>query len=172
MVVRLLRGLVRRRGVIPSWLWSPSNLDATIVSLRNVAKASGNYYSSGTGPNNPGDYANARGITFIDGDYSIRANGGGLLVVTGNLTLHGAFSFKGLIIVTGSGGLHRSGGGNGLIQGNVVIAPYNSTNLALPFLAPQYDITGGGNSELRYDSNSVSNGMTAVSNFHLGVAEK
>lgn len=159
-------------GELPSWLWNPTNLDATIKSLRSVAKASGNYYNSGEGPSSPGSWATGKGITFIDGDYSIRADGGGILVVTGQLTLRGAFSFKGLIIVTGATGLRRSGGGNGLIQGNVVVVPYNPSNLAAGFLGPQYDISGGGTSEMRYDSNSVANGMNAVSNFVLGVAEK
>lgn len=157
---------------LPSWLWSPRNLDATIQNLRNVAKSSGNYYTSGDGPDTPGNYATGKGITFMDGDYRVRADGGGILIVTGKLTLNGAFSFKGLIIVTGSGGVDRNGGGNGLIQGNMVIAPYNPSNLNLPFLPPKYDMSGGGTSELRYDSNSVANGMTAVSNFVLGVAEK
>lgn len=157
---------------LPNWLWSPRNLDATIQSLRNVAKSSGNYYDSGDGPQSPGNYATGKGITFVDGDYRVRADGGGILIVTGKLTLNGAFSFKGLIIVTGADGVDRNGGGNGLIQGNMVIAPYNPSNLNQAFLPPKYDMSGGGTSELRYDSNSVANGMMAVSNFVLGVAEK
>lgn len=157
---------------LPQWLWSPAYLDATIQNLRNAAKASGNYYNSGDGPSSPGDYATGKGITFIDGDYKVRADGGGILVVTGKLTLEGAFSFKGMIIVTGANGVNRNGGGNGVIQGNMVIAPYNPANLSQPFLSPKYDMSGGGISQLTYDSNSVANGMTAVSNFVIGVAEK
>jgi hypothetical protein len=157
---------------LPEWLWSPARLDATIDNLREVAVSSGNYYNSGDGPDSPGNYATGRGITFIDGDYTIRANGGGLLVVTGKLTLHGAFAFKGLIIVTGADGMDRRGGGLGVIQGNVVVAPYDPSNLSAPFLSPKYDMSGGGTSDLRYDSNSVANGMLAVSNFVIGVAEK
>ena len=77
-----------------------------------------------------------------------------------------------MIIVTGPDGVDRSGGGNGVIQGNLVIAPYNSGNLTQPFLSPKYDMSGGGTSDLTYDSNSVANGMTAVSNFVLGIAER
>ncbi len=157
---------------LPEWLWSPAALDATIKNLREVATASGNYYAAGTEPSAPGNYATGKGITFVDGDYTLRANGGGLMVVTGKLTLHGAFAFKGLIIVTGTDGMDRRGGGNGVIQGNVVVAPYNPSNLSQPFLSPKYDMSGGGTSDLRYDSNSVANGMTAVSNFVIGVAEK
>ena len=77
-----------------------------------------------------------------------------------------------MIIVTGSGGLERSGGGNGVLRGNTVVAPYNAANLNAGFLAPKYNISGGGSSTIRFDSSSVANGMTAVSNFVLGVAEK
>ena len=119
-----------------------------------------------------GDVSTATGITFVDGNLSLSGDGGGILVCTGKLTLHGNFSFNGLIIVTGSDGVQRTGGGNGLLRGNTVIAPYNKANLSAGFLAPKYDISGGGNSTIRYDSSSVANGMTAVSNFVLGVAEK
>ena len=162
---------------VPFWLESPKNLNDTINDLRNVAKASGKYYTSGQTPGNFGNVSTSTGITFVDGDVEFSGSGGGILVCTGKLTLRGNFTFNGLIIVTGSGGILRSGGGGpgvetGILRGNTVIAPYNPANLNAGFLAPKYDISGGGNSTIRYDSNSVANGMTAVSNFVLGVAEK
>lgn len=157
---------------VPFWLSSPKNLDDTIKDLRNVAKSSGKYYTSGQAPNNFGNVSTATGITFVDGNVEFSGNGGGILVCTGKLTLHGNFSFNGLIIVTGAEGIQRTGGGNGLLAGNTVVAPYDPTDLSKDFLGPKYDISGGGNSTIRYDSNSVANGMTAVSNFVLGVAEK
>lgn len=157
---------------VPFWLQSPANLDATIRDLRNVAKASGKYYTSGQAPNNFGNVSTATGITFVDGNVEFSGNGGGILVCTGKLTLHGNFSFNGLIIVTGAEGIVRTGGGNGLLAGNTVVAPYDPTDLSKDFLGPKYDISGGGTSTIRYDSSSVANGMTAVSNFVLGVAEK
>ncbi len=159
-------------GEMPFWLQSATNLNNTLIDLKTVATSSGRYFASGQTPSNFGDYVNARGITFVDGDVSMSGAGGGILVVTGKLTLNGGVSFKGLIIVTGAGGVDRHGGGNGLLQGNVVVAPYDSANLAAGFLGPKYDISGGGNSEMRYDSSSVDNGLVAVSNFVLGVAEK
>ncbi len=158
---------------LPFWLESPKNLHSTLQELRRTASASGRLFTNGTEPGNGnfGDNANATGITFIDGDVSLSGNGGGILVCTGTLTLHGGFDFNGLIIVTGAGGVDRRGGGNGLLQGNTVVAPYNPSDLST-FLAPKYDISGGGNSTIRYNSSSVANGMTAVSNIVLGVAEK
>jgi hypothetical protein len=157
---------------MPTWLQSPANLDATIQALRNVARSSNRYYTGGNAPSNFGDNANARGITFVDGDATFTGAGGGLLIVTGKLTLHGNFNFNGLIIVTGTNGIRRSGGGKGVLQGNIVVAPYNVSDLDNGFSGPQYELSGGGNSEIVYNSSSLANGLTAVSNFVLGVAEK
>jgi hypothetical protein len=157
---------------MPWWLQSPSNLNDTLENLKRLAQSSGRYFASGVTPTGFGNNGTARGITFCDGNLSLTGAGGGILVVTGKLTLDGAFNFKGLIIVTGAGGVERNGGGNGDLEGNVVVAPYDKTNLNNPFLTPKYDLSGGGNSTIRYNSSNVVNGMLAVSNFVQGVVEK
>ncbi|HUF05230.1 MAG TPA: hypothetical protein VMM38_13780 [Aridibacter sp.] len=157
---------------MPAWLASPSNLDSVVQALREVAQLSGRYFPSGVTPSNFGDNVNATGITFCDGDLTFSGAGGGIMIVTGKLTLSGNFNFNGLILVTGPQGIDRSGGGTGTLQGNVVVAPYDPSNLGAPFGAPQYDLSGGGNSTITYNSSSLSNGLVAVSNFVLGVAEK
>ncbi|HEY0461550.1 MAG TPA: hypothetical protein VGC97_20605 [Pyrinomonadaceae bacterium] len=159
---------------MPFWLQNPRNLNSTIQSLKLTARSSNRYFASGTVPSDTGDNVSGRGITFVDGDLKLtpELSGGGILVVTGKLTLKGNFNFKGLIIVIGSGGVERDGGGTGILQGNIVIAPYDATKLDDDFLPPKYDLSGGGNSAVQYNSNSVANGMIAVSNFVLGVAEK
>lgn len=156
---------------LPDWLKTTTALNDAINSLRTVAKASGRYYASGVAPPDFGS-TNGTGITFCDGDVSLAGAGGGILVSTGKLTLRGNLSFTGLIIVTGAEGIDRSGGGNGTLAGNTVVAPYNPNNLAGGFLPPKYNISGGGTSQLEYNSNSVANGLVAISNFVLGVAEK
>jgi hypothetical protein len=171
----------------PPWLSSPANLDAEIHAFYNTASAAGRYFPSGTTPPNFGNYATGQGITFCDGDVDFTGDGGGIMIVTGKLTLSGAFNFKGLIIVTGQEGVDRRGAGNGTIEGNMVIAPYLKNKivdvagnppqdlfpaLTDTFLAPQYDLSGGGNSTIAYNSNALSNSLVAVSNFVLGVAEK
>jgi hypothetical protein len=159
---------------MPFWLQNPTNLDNTLQMLRMTADKSGTLYTNGAVPTVVGDNATARGITYVDGNLTLtpEMGGGGILVVTGTLTLHGNFNFNGLIIVTGSGGINRSGGGTGTLQGNIIVAPYNKSNLEAGFLPPKYDIAGGGDSDVIYNSSSVANGMVAVSNFVLAVAEK
>jgi hypothetical protein len=165
---------------MPDWLASPLKLDTAVKSLYTVASSSGRYYATGVTPPNFGNESTAQGITFCDGNVSFTGSGGGILVVTGTLTLHGNFSFNGLIIVTGPGGVLRSGGGTGTLQGNIVIAPYlfaqisdnQSPTASSIFLSPQYDLSGGGNSTITYNSSSVANGLLAIDNFVIGVAEK
>ena len=163
----------------PPWLSTPANLDTAVKSLQQVADGSGRYFANGVQPTSFGDNTNGTGITFCDGDCSLTGSGGGIMVVTGKLTLQGNFSFRGIIIVTGQGGVDRRGAGTGLIQGNMVVAPYtNSTVLpasdpvGTAFLAPKYDLSGGGNSTIAYNSTAINSGLVAVSNFVLGVMEK
>jgi hypothetical protein len=134
-----------------------------------------------TDPTSFGDNATGTGITFCDGDCTLGPiAGGGILVVTGQLTLHGNFDWHGLIIVTGSAGVLRNGGGNGLLQGNIVVAPYLNSAIATNtdpasganFLAAQWHTNGGGNSTIQYNSDNQNSGLGAISNVVLGVVEK
>lgn len=173
---------------MPYWLRSPAALDTEIHRMASVAMSSGRFFPSGVTPSNWGDQTTQSGITFCDGDVEFTGTGGGILVVTGSLTLKGNFTFKGMIIVTGKGGVHRSGGGSGELTGNVVVAPYQNPKIVdrviagTPaqqiddppgiFLAPYYDINGGGSSNLQFNSAALQNSLVAISNFVLGVMEK
>jgi len=164
---------------IPEWQQSPAAMDVVIDQLRTTAQNSGRYFGvSGTRINDPGNFIDGTGITFCEGSCNVAGNGGGILVVTGMLTNLGGFCFKGMIIVTGEEGWERTGGGNGQIIGNVVIAPYNRRiyvpeNLSPTFLAPRYYITGGGASDIIYgDVAATFDNTSAISDFVAGVAEK
>jgi len=172
----------------PSWQSSPTALNDFISYLRTKAQQNGRYvpYSSnGTSfqnVNNSTPYVNTaenltgQGLTVVDGDLSIGPiSGGGILVVTGNLTYNGGFSWRGLIIVAGLPGstVTRSGAGNGVILGNLVIAPYDPNNLVAGFGSPRFTTNGGGNSDLMFSGYSQNfDGTSAVSDFMDGVAEK
>lgn len=183
---------------LPFWLQNPANLDQVVQRLREVAKASGTYWSS-TGPTPPqkdvyGDWNTGTGISFVDRDVTISDDGGGILVVTGRLELKGGYRFKGLILITGPGGFLRSGGGSGRLAGNMIVAPYIPDNPALPgmqgwslgtcmsdvtitdkidcFMPPRYNISGGGNSDAMGNSQVVGKGLNGLGNFVKGVAEK
>ncbi len=173
---------------LPFWLQNPKNLDDTLQLLRKAADSSGTLVKYGdprptSGGGRYGDFTNASGLTYVEGDLEFSQEGGGLLVVTGSLTFKGGFKFNGLIIVTGPGGILRTGGGSGFLQGNMIVAPYDNwsktcvtsgliANKLNCFYAPRYDISGGGSSDLQYNSNTVKNGLTALTNFVKGVAEK
>lgn len=126
------------------WLRSPANLDAIIRSLRDQSQLAGRYYPRGVSPPNYGDNVTGTGITFCDGDCSLAGAGGGLLIVTGSLTLRGNFNFNGMIIVTGTQGLLRNGGGNGTLQGHAVVAPYDPANLPLALCRPNMRLQEAG----------------------------
>jgi hypothetical protein len=163
----------------PPWLSTPANLDEYVHLQYASAYPQGRYFANGVQPPNFGN-PDGGGITICDGDCTLTGDGGGILIVTGKLTLHGAFSFKGIIIVTGQQGVDRRGGGNGVIEGNMIIAPYVNSNIlpdnndpvGVGFLAPQYDLSGGGSSIIQYNSTALSSALQAVSNFVQGVVEK
>jgi hypothetical protein len=172
---------------VPPWLENPTELDATVKALYQTAlnsydptNATGRVFTN-TNPTSWGDNASGTGITFCDGDCTLGPiAGGGILVVTGKLTLHGNFNWHGLIIVTGSDGVLRDGGGTGLLQGNIVVAPYLNSTIAgnvdpasgAGFLAPHWDTQGNGNSTIQYNSDNQNSGLGAISNVVLGVVEK
>jgi hypothetical protein len=164
---------------VPPWLATPSNLDATVKSMQTVADSAGRYFANGTQPATFGNYTTGQGLTFCDGNCELNQDGGGIVIVTGQLTLKGSFNFKGLIIVTGQGGITRAGSGNAFVFGNIVVAPYGNSQV-LPasepvgtsFLAPQYDLSGGGTGGLQFSSTAINDSLLAVNNFVLGVVEK
>ena len=178
---------------LPFWLQNPRNLDRTVQLLKATAQASGTYWGPSSSPPTSGvygDWTNATGITFVDRDVTISQDGGGILVVTGQLEFKGQFRFNGLVLITGGrtptngGGFLRSGGGNGILAGMMIVAPYNtwSLNSCMPnpfitnkldcYLPPYYEISGGGGSDLMYNSQNVANGLSGMGNFVKGVAEK
>jgi hypothetical protein len=115
-------------------------------------------------------------IFFVDGDINLGPGyiGSGVLVVTGELTLHGSSTWTGIVLAIGEGKMRRVGGGNGVISGTSVVANISGPNgiygdsddcRPVPvaddddssdwtdpdlFGPARYDVTGGGNADIDY----------------------
>jgi hypothetical protein len=164
---------------LPEWQQTPQDLDDFVADFRAEAQNTGRYIADGPGTTSItqsqlGSHTTGTGLSFCEGDCSVGPiSGGGILVVTGRFEYNGNFSFNGLILVTGAGGMHRAGGGGGQIIGNVIIAPYDPTNLSAGFLPPRFTTNGGGNSDILFGGTSAAfNGTAAITNFMVGIAEK
>jgi hypothetical protein len=83
-------------------------------------------------------------------------SGSGILLVEGTLTLSGNPSYNGLILVIGKGVVTKNGGGNGTLDGAMLVANlYNSSNQLITSGSPgtpTINWNGGGNATVQYDS--------------------
>ncbi|MDK9687665.1 pilus assembly PilX N-terminal domain-containing protein [Halomonas sp. LC1] len=91
-------------------------------------------------------------ITFVNG--TINANnisGAGVLVVKGNYDAGGNPEFDGLIIVLGN--YSQKGGGGRDLNGALLVAPYNASNLT--FASANIEFSGGGSNDFNYDEEAL-----------------
>ena len=98
-------------------------------------------------------------FTFIDNydgnPVSLGPNqqGSGLLIVTGELITLGTTDFQGIILVLGRGKMDRNGGGEGVMQGAILVAEFDPDGEpGDPMGSPWFKVDGGGNSTIAYDS--------------------
>jgi hypothetical protein len=95
--------------------------------------------------------------------------GEGLLVATGEVQWLGNATWEGIVMVIGAGVLIRSGGGNGHISGQTIVADiagpdnvYGTSDDCTGgpagdgFGIARYEVSGGGNSDIEYCSDLVS----------------
>jgi hypothetical protein len=107
-------------------------------------------------------------FTFVTGD--CRLDGGaGLLIVRGELITKGNPQFAGIVLVLGEGRVTKAGGGNGTFDGTLMIAKFDSTG---GFLAPSFDVSGGGTADLEYDSEAVRRALTTPGHRVIAVGER
>ena len=150
-----------------------TTVDGLTKMVNEVVTAAGaNVYANGVTPTNLGTTSNPV-INVVNGDISISGSGAGVLLVTGTLTMHGAFSWNGLILVIGEGALVKDGGGSATVQGAVFMGnlysdnpgssgpgsyPAYSNPIALgaspanPPGIPFFGWNGGGSATVQYDS--------------------
>lgn len=151
---------------LPSWLQSATEARAFLAIQKANAISQGRYFTSLSG--NAGSSSSPE-FTFVDGDCDLDG-GAGLLIVTGNLEMHGNPSFDGLILVLGGGSINRNGGGNGNFYGAISVARFD-VNGTGGFLAPIFNTNGGGNSTIQYDSLAVRRALNLSGPLVQGVRE-
>ncbi len=127
-----------------------------LVSQITAAVSPANTYTTTGALANPGTVTNPV-INVVTGDLSItNLTGAGILLVEGNASFSGRPNFNGIILVIGKGNVDMSGGGNGVIDGAMLVANlYDSTGHLLPSGppgAPLINFSGGGNMTIQYDS--------------------
>jgi hypothetical protein len=149
---------------LPVWLRSVDEARAFLDDQRANAISQGRYFTSFSGYSGS---ATEPTFTFVDGDCTLEG-GGGLIIVTGTLRMHGNPSFNGLILVLGNGRVERDGGGNGEVTGAVAVARFNSTG---DFLPPFFDTDGGGTSLMKYDSTALRQALNLSGPRVLGIHE-
>src|SRR5579864_6906802 len=97
-------------------------------------------------------------VTVVQGDYNMgNQSGAGILLVEGTLTITGNPNWDGEILVIGTGNIQKSGGGNGVVNGGILVANLydNQGNLLPPASAPgapTISWSGGGTGTINYDS--------------------
>jgi hypothetical protein len=145
---------------------TPTGLKSLLDAIEGAPGA--HYYDSTTvGSFNP-TTTTIHSITYVDGDLNLGGNntGNGILVVTGTLYMHGNFSWNGLMLVVGDGIFQSSGGGNGQINGQIIVAKiwdtYTAKNLLNSIGSPEFHWNGGGGNGIQYDHCLSTNLMNAV----------
>lgn len=147
---------------LPTWLRTANNARLFVNDMRMAAQGTltpgsasqTRYFTTSPAKGNYGTDARPL-ITFVNGDCDFSGDGAGLLIVTGKLTITGGATFKGVVLMLGQGELERKGGGGGGIFGALVMANFSNT-MGTNYLArPRVTTSGGGNSEIRYNSTEV-----------------
>jgi hypothetical protein len=158
---------------MPSWLQDANAARKFLNDMQVVSRSLGRYYTTFSGT---AGTTSSPAVTFVNGNATLDG-GAGLLIVTGNLVLNGNPNFNGVILVLGEGTVDRNGGGNGNILGSIYVArfarswPASENGQSHPFLAPTFNTNGGGNSDLRYDSNWVQQAKDALGDIVRDIRE-
>ena len=149
-----------------------STVDGLTTFANMIVTAAGpNVYPNGTVPTNLGTPSSPV-VNIVNGDLSISGSGAGVLLVTGELTMSGNFSWDGLILAIGEGAILKNGGGSATLNGSMFAAnlysdisnpstgpgayPAYSTRILLgannPPGRPWFGWNGGGSATVQYDS--------------------
>lgn len=140
-------------------LTTPAGADALATAITEKANANNIF---GTNPSNITanmSYPNTCPTIVVNGDLNLGPGTYcGVLLVTGNLTMQGNYTWYGPVFVIGQGGTFTGGGGgNGQIVGTLFIAqtknPDGSQRSTLGTPTVSFQLLGGGGNGIQYDSN-------------------
>ena len=159
---------------LPSWLQDADAARAFLNEMQIVARSMGRYFTSL--PSGVAGSTASPAFTFVNGNMTL-VSGGGLLIVTGVLTLDGNAQFNGTILVLGEGQVVRNGGGNSTILGSIYVAKFARSWPSIengqphPFLAPVVSVGGGGTANFIYDSEWVQKSKDSLGDIVRDVRE-
>lgn len=127
-----------------------------LVSQITAAVLPANTYTNTGVLANPGTVSNPV-INVVTGDLNItNLTGAGILLVEGNATFSGRPNYDGIMLFIGKGSVTMSGGGNGVVDGAMLVANlYDSTGTLITSGAPGAPLisfSGAGNMTVQYDS--------------------
>jgi hypothetical protein len=156
---------------LPSWLKTADKTRSFLSDVQDLAVDEDRYFTASPDKDNFGTSANPK-LTFVDGNCDLSGNGAGMLIVTGTLTIKGDFQYDGVIMVLGTGSIIRNGGGGGGIFGGLVVAALDRNTAGGEFLAkPSFNTNGGGNSDIKYNSQKVEDAFKQLGPTVKGVIE-
>jgi len=130
-------------------------LTALVTQVAAAASPANTYTNTGVLAN-PGT-VDQPVINVVTGDLNAtNLTGAGILLVEGNASFSGRPNYDGIILIIGKGNLTMSGGGNGVIDGAMLVANlYDSSNQLITSGAPGAPLisfSGAGNMTVQYDS--------------------
>jgi|GEM_PF-979753 len=148
-------------------LTTPAGLE---MIVRDITSYATTVYNPGyPGSQSLGNIGSASSpqIVVVNGDCVFGpADGYGILVVRGNLTLNGNFHWNGLILVIGQGYVNWNGGGNERIEGAMLVARSRNTTRSMSEPVGQlltsrgdiyFNFNGGGGNGIYYDTQALRN---------------
>ena len=115
---------------------------------------------------NPGDGTGTdasqwvRVINVIEGNATLgQADfgdpGAGIILIEGNLVLNGYPNYKGVILIIGTGQVDISGGGNGVVEGGILLANTTTCSTTGELGPTIFEDNGGGNFQINYNSDAT-----------------
>ena len=160
----------------PDFLKTADAARAFLATAADIAQGDGRYFDSQANVTGGLGTSGAPLTTFIDNyggaavDLGAGYQGCGLLIVTGPLITNGNTDFEGLILVLGNGTFNRDGNGNGHIDGGIIVANFDPHGTG-GFGSPVFSVNGGGNSDVRYNSDAIRKAFDSAGVFVAGIHE-